>query len=66
MSAIILAAVKALAGLSLVAMLIIVTACTAWRIVYYGFECRRAPIQKTAMLTAATLWIICAAIINFC
>ena len=60
----IIAAAKALSIISLVAMLIILTACGAWRVVYYGFGCRHNPIGKTAMLTAAALWLVSAAIIN--
>lgn len=64
MHALIIATAKALASLSIMAMLIIATACLAWRVVYYGWGCRKNPIGKTAMLTAAFLWLVSAAIIN--
>lgn len=55
---------KAVAVLSLIAVLIILVGFGAWRVVYYGCGCRRNPIQKTALLTAAVLWVLSAAIIN--
>lgn len=65
MSALILGTAKALAALSLITMLVVLTACAAWRLIYYGWGCRRNPIGKTIMLTAAILWVVSAAIINF-
>lgn len=65
MSALILGTAKALAALSLTTMLVVLTACAVWRLVYYGWGCRKNPIGKTAMLTAAILWALSAAIINF-
>lgn len=64
-SALILATAKALAMLSLTAFFVVGIACAAWKIIYYGCNCRRNPIGKTAMLTAAILWVLSAAIINF-
>lgn len=64
MSALILAAAKALAMMSALTMLIVLVACAAWRLVYYGWGCRKNPIGKTAMLSAAVLWLISAAVIN--
>lgn len=64
MSALILGTMKALAALSLITMLVVLTACAAWRLVYYGWGCRKNPIGKTAMLTAAFLWLVSAAVIN--
>lgn len=61
---IILSATKIMAGLALVAFVWILVACAAWQIVYYGFHCRKAPIQKAALLTAAIIWVISAAVIN--
>ena len=55
---------KAVAVLSLITALIILVGFAAWRVVYYGCGCRRNPIQKTALLTAAVLWVLSAAIIN--
>lgn len=65
MAALILATAKALAGLSLTAFIVVLVACSMWQIVYYGCGCRRNPIGKTALLTAAFVWVICACIINF-
>ncbi len=64
MKALIIGTAKALAGISIIGMLILVTACVSWRLVYYGWGCRKNPIQKTAMLTAAILWLVSSAIIN--
>lgn len=64
MSALILGTMKALAGLSLMTMLVVLTACATWWLIYYGWGCRKNPIGKTAMLTAAFLWLISAAVIN--
>lgn len=55
---------KAVAVISLITVLIILVGFAAWRVVYYGCGCRRNPIQKTALLTAAVLWVLSAAIIN--
>ena len=50
-------------GILLVAALI-TTMCTAvWHVVYYTCRCRRNPIGKTALLTAAGLWLISAALV---
>lgn len=65
MTALILATMKALAALCLITMMVILVSFCAWRVVYYGFHCRRNPIQKSALLTAAVLWMISAAVINF-
>lgn len=64
MTALIIATAKALFMLSAVALLIVATACAVWWLVYYGWRCRKNPIQKTAMLTAAVLWLVSSAIIN--
>ncbi len=64
MTALIIATVKVIGGLSLTTILVGLTACGVWRLVYYGCGCRKNPIGKTAMLTAAILWIVSAAIIN--
>lgn len=64
MLALILGTAKALAAISLVSLMITVTACLAWRVVYYVCGCRRNPIGKTAMLTAAALWLTSSAMIN--
>lgn len=65
MAALIIATMKALAALSLVAFVVVLVACSMWQIVYYGCACRRNPIGKTALLTAAVIWVISACIINF-
>jgi hypothetical protein len=37
----------------------------AWQLVYYKFRCRKAPIQKAAILGACILWLLCGAIFAF-
>lgn len=48
---------------SLILGIIAVVGIAAWRLVYYVCRCRRAPIQKTVLLTAAGLWLVSAAIV---
>lgn len=64
MLSIALAATKTLAVLALVIIVWVLVACAAWQIVYYGLGCRKAPIQKAALLSAAIIWVISAAVIN--
>ena len=64
MTALILATMKVLAALCLIAIMVILVSFCAWRVVYYGFHCRKNPIQKTALVTAGVLWAISAAVLN--
>ena len=65
MTSFIIATAMAFIGLGLTAVIVLLVACSMWHIVYYGCGCRRNPIGKTALLTAAFIWVICACIINF-
>lgn len=65
MLSIALAATKIMTGLAMAAIMCILVGCASWKIVYNGFHCRKAPIQKAALLTAVIIWGICAAVINF-
>lgn len=65
MTSFIIAIPLAFVGLSLTAAVVLLVACSMWQIVYYGCGCRRHPIGKTALLTAAFIWIVSACIINF-
>ncbi len=59
---IITAAVIALV-FAMIITLISLVAMAAWRVVYYAFRCRKAPIQKTVITTAMCIWVISGAII---
>lgn len=50
-------------GVLLVTALITSVCVAAWHLVYYACRCRRNPIGKTALLTAAGLWLISAALV---
>lgn len=64
MSEFITAVAYMLAAISIIALLISVAAYVAWRFVYYGCNCRRAPIQKAVLLTAAMLWTMSAIVLK--
>lgn len=55
---------KAIIGLVLASALVAGMSCGMWQIVYYGCNCRRNPIQKTALLTIFGLVVVSAAIIK--
>lgn len=43
--------------------LIVIVGVSAWQIIYYLLGCRKAPIQKTLLTSAALLWVIAGAVI---
>lgn len=52
--------------LLIIGIIIIMTAgcgIAAWRVVYYVCGCRKAPIEKTVLLTGACLWLVSAALL---
>lgn len=65
MGALILAFIKAIGAFSLITFFVIGIACAVWKIVYYGCNCRKNPLGKTAMITCAIIWVVSASIINF-
>lgn len=64
MIALVTATAKALIGLVFASALVAGMSCGTWQIVYYGCNCRRKPIQKTALLTVFGLVVVSAAIIK--
>lgn len=44
--------------------LVVLVSMGAWHLVYYVIGCRKAPIQKTAITVAVSVWVISGAIIS--
>ena len=65
MGALIFAFIKAVGAFILLALFVIGIACASWKIVYYGCNCRKNPIGKTAIVVCAVMWVISASVINF-
>ena len=65
MGALILAFIKVIGAFILFTLFVAGVACAAWKIVYYGCNCRKNPLGKTAMVITAVLWMVTASIINF-